>query len=97
MNRKRYRLRRHYESIEQFFGVACPLLSVLSVLDYFELIRWTWLLLFWLSCGHWTLYFYDLYPLLRYRPFFKGLFIFGVGLLWPLWCARYLRNRRLGS
>lgn len=96
MKLKKYRLRKHYESVEQFFGVACPLLSVLSVLDHFGLIRWAWLLLFWLSCGHWTLYLYDLYPTLKYRAFVKGLFVFGVGMLWPIWWALHLRKRRWG-
>ena len=96
MTPKKYRLRRNYESIEQFFGVACPLLSALSILDYFDLIRWTWLFLLWLSCGHWSLYLNDLYPVLKYRPFVKGLFVFGVGLLWPVWCTLSSRNRRWG-
>lgn len=96
MQIKKYRLSKHYESVEQFFGVACPLLSALSILDYFGLLRWAWLFLFWLSCGHWSLYFYGLYPVLKYRAFVKGLFIFGVGLLWPIWCALQLRNRRWG-
>jgi len=95
MKIKKYDLTRHYRSVEQFFGVACPLLSVLSILDYFGAIRWAWVLLFWLSCGHWSLYLYDLYPALKYRAFVRGLFIFGVGLLWPVWCAQRLRKKGL--
>jgi len=88
-------LAKHYESVEEFFGVACPLLSALSILDHFGLLRWAWLLLFWLSCGHWSVYAYDLYPVLKYRAFVRGLFAFGVGLCWPVWCAARLRKKRL--
>lgn len=90
MRYSKYQLHRNYEAVEHFFGVACPLLSALSVLDYLGMIRWAWLLLFWLACGHYMLYYYDIFPRIKYRPFVKGLFVFGVGLLWPLWCVLQL-------
>ena len=94
---KHYGLKQHYESIEYFFGVMCPLLSTLSLLDYSGAIRWAWLLLLWMSCGHFTIYFYNLYPPLKHRPFARGLFVFGVGMLWPLWCALAARGKRLSG
>jgi hypothetical protein len=98
MNRKAQRFRRRYESVEYFCGVAVPLICAFSILDYFGLIRWAWLFLLWLSCGHYSIYFYDLYPLrLKYRPFGKGLFVFGVGVLWPVWCTVQMRKRRLSG
>src|SRR5688572_32437847 len=74
------RLRARYESIMHFFGVACPVLSALSILHYAGLIQWLWLFMLWLACGHFLLYFYNLYPLIKYRAFAQGLFVFGVGL-----------------
>jgi hypothetical protein len=92
-NARRWETR--YESVEYFLGVACPLLGALSVLDHFGLIRWTWLVLFWMSAGHYALYFYDIFPSIKYRPFFKGMFVFGVGVAWPLWCLVRVPKKRL--
>lgn len=94
MKFNKHRLRKHHDAVEHLFGVACPLLSALSILDYLGLIQWAWLLMLWLSCGHYSLYFYDVYPALKYRPFVKGLFVFGVGVLWPIWCAAHVSRRR---
>jgi hypothetical protein len=76
-----------YGHIEETAGLLCPLLSILSLIYQAGYLEWSALLFLWLGCGHTVLYFYDLYPQLRYRPFFKGLFAFGVGLCWPLWYA----------
>lgn len=95
MHKNLQRLGKHHESLVYFLGVACPLLSALTILDHFELTRWAWLFILWLSCGHYTLYYYDLFPRLRYRGFIKGLFVFGIGLLWPVWCARRLPRKGL--
>lgn len=84
----------HYDSIEYFFGVLCPLLSVLSLLDHLGAVRWAWALLFWMSAGHFSLYLYNLYPQIRHRPFAKGLFVFGVGMMWPVWCVLQFRKKR---
>lgn len=92
---RRYRQWLRYEGIEQFFGVACPLAGAVSLLDFWELLGWTWLLLLWMSCGHYALYWYDACPVLKYRPFVRGLFVFGVGILWPVWFAARGRDRRL--
>lgn len=81
------RLGQAYDTVEHVFGVVAPLLGALSLLDFFGLLAWTWLLLLWMSCGHWALYFCDTYPELKHRPFARGMFAFGVGLLWPLWLA----------
>ena len=89
-------LRQHYDAAEHFFGVACPLLSVLSILNYLDLLPWTWLLMLWLATGHYSLYFFDVYPVLKkYRPFVTGLFVFGVGVLWPVWLAAQGRKGKL--
>lgn len=94
MYRKPRDLRQQYESVEYAFGVICPLLGALSVLDNLGLLRWAWLFFLWLSCGHYLLYFYDVYPLLRYRPFAKGLFVFGIGMMWPVWYVLRIHKRR---
>jgi hypothetical protein len=75
------------------FGVICPLLCVLSLLDYAGLLRWTWLVFLWMSCGHFVLYLYNVYPRLKHHAFATGLFVFGVGLLWPIWLLRHLREK----
>lgn len=87
MNAGRRRVQAAYDGLEHVFGVITPLASVLSLLDAFGLLAWTWLLLFWLSCGHWAIYYFDAYPTLKHRPFVRGLFAFGVGLFWPVWLA----------
>ncbi len=76
-----------YARVEEFAGLLCPLLSLLSVMYNVGSLRWSALLFLWLGSGHTVLYFYGIYPELRYRPFFKGMFAFGVGLCWPVWCA----------
>ena len=81
--------------MEHVLGVATPLLGALTLLDFFGLLGWTWLLFFWMSCGHWALYFYGTYPHLRHRPFVRGMFAFGVGLLWPVWLAAGDRTRSI--
>jgi hypothetical protein len=86
-----------YQWVEYLFGVLCPILGVLSVLESLELLRWTFLLMLWMSIGHFTLYVYDVYPSLQYRPFAKGMFVFGVGLLWPVWCAVRVPKRKFWS
>jgi hypothetical protein len=83
-----------YGHIEELAGVICPLLSVVSLLHYAGVLNWSALLFLWLGCGHTVLYFYDLYPPLRYRPFFRGMFAFGVGLCWPLWYATHIDRPR---
>jgi hypothetical protein len=88
-------LRRYYESAEYLFGVGCPLLSVLSVLDATGMVHWVWLLFFWMACGHFALYSSDTYPSIRYRPFARGLFAFGVGVAWPVWCTLHRRKKNL--
>ena len=95
INISQYRLRAYHDAVEHFFGVACPVLSGLSLLHYAEMIQWAWLFLLWLSCGHYSLYFYNVFPVIKYRPFVKGLFVFGVGLLWPVWCAAHANKRKL--
>lgn len=95
MNAEAHRRKARYEAVEHFFGVACPLLGALSVLDHWGLLGWMWLLFLWMSCGHYALYLYDACPVLKYRPFVKGLFVFGVGLLWPVWLAARGRDPRL--
>lgn len=95
MNRKSYGLlRQRYDAFEHMAGVVVPLLCVLSIMDYFGLLRWAWVLLFWLSCGHWSIYLYNAYPRLKYGAFSRGLFVFGVGMLWPVWCAPHLYNKK---
>jgi len=79
--------KRVYPYVEEFAGVLCPALSLMSLLHNGDALQWSAFLFLWLGCGHAVLHFYDLYPQLRYRPFFKGLFAFGVGLCWPLWYA----------
>ena len=91
----RRNLAQGYDAVEHVFGVITPLASALSLLDAFGLLGWTWLLLFWLSCGHWVLYFYGAYPIVRHRPFVRGLFAFGVGLLFPVWLLARHRTRGL--
>lgn len=90
-----HRPRARYEAVEHFLGVACPLAGALSLLDFWGLLAWTWLLLLWMSCGHYALYWYNACPALKYRPFVRGLFVFGVGILWPLWLAARARDPRL--
>lgn len=85
--------KRVYPYVEEFAGVLCPLLSVMSVMHNADLLQWSAFLFLWLGGGHTVLHFYDLYPQLRYRPFFKGLFAFGVGIFWPLWYGYASRNR----
>lgn len=87
------RLARHHDAILHFFGVACPVLCALSLLDYSGMLRWTWVLFVWLGCGHFLLYFCDIYPRLRQHPFAAGLFVFGVGMLWPVWLVQRLPRR----
>jgi len=77
-----------YAHVEETAGVLCPLLSILSLIHQAGYVEWSALLFLWLGCGHTVLHFYGLYPQIGYRPFFKGLFAFGVGLCWPLWYAR---------
>ena len=77
-----------YQRIEESAGMLCPLLSIISVMNQFTSLRWSAWLFLWLGCGHAVLHFYNLYPRLSYRPFFQGMFAFGVGLCWPLWYAR---------
>lgn len=89
------RLRQHYTSVEYCLGVACPLLSAVSFLDQWGLLGWTWLLMLWMSIGHFRLYLYNNYPKLKYRPFFQGLFVFGVGVLWPAWSTRAVPKKNL--
>jgi hypothetical protein len=82
-----------YEAVEHVFGVVTPVLGALTVLDFFQQLAWAWLLFFWMSCGHWALYWQGTYPRLTQRPFVRGLFAFGVGLLWPVWLARRASGR----
>jgi len=91
-----HRLRAPYRSVEHVLGVVCPLLGALSVLDAAGLLAWAWLLFFWMACGHYSLHACGIYPPLKYRAFVKGLFAFGVGLLWPVWCLGYRRVRGVG-
>jgi hypothetical protein len=83
-----------YAHVEESAGVLCPLLSILSLIHQAGYLEWSAALFLWLGCGHTVLYFYGLYPELKYRPFFKGLFAFGVGLCWPLWYARHIDGPR---
>jgi hypothetical protein len=66
-------------------GVACPSLCALLLFDYAGLVGWVWMLFLWISCGHFFIYVYGLYPRLKHHAFAAGLFVFGVGVLWPVW------------
>lgn len=72
-------------AIEEAAGMLCPLLAVMSVMPELATLRGIALLALWFGFGHTLLHFYGLYPHLRFRPFFKGLFAFGAGVCWPLW------------
>lgn len=84
------RFAKHHDIAMHIFGVVCPLLCALSLLDYAGWLRSAWLLFLWLSCGHFLLYVYNVYPRLKHHAFATGLFVFGVGLLWPIWLAQRL-------
>jgi hypothetical protein len=73
--------------VEEFFGVLCPALSALSLMDDGARLAGAAALFLWLGWGHAMLFAFDLYPELRHRPFLRGLFAFGVGLGWPIWWA----------
>lgn len=88
------RLKEAHDAIEHVFGVITPALGALTLLDFFGLLEWTWLFFFWLACGHWAAYGFDAYPRLPHRPFVRGLFAFGFGVLWPLWLATRAHGRR---
>ena len=79
------RVRTCYAAIEEAAGMLCPLLAVISVVPALATLQGIALASLWIGCGHTLLHFYDVYPHLRYRPFFKGLFAFGAGTCWPLW------------
>lgn len=65
--------------------MLCPLLAVMSVVPELVSLRGIALLALWFGCGHTLLFFYGVFPQVRYRPFFKGLVAFGAGVCWPLW------------
>lgn len=79
------RIGRYYAAIEEGAGVLCPLLAAMSLIPELATLQGVALLSLWIGFGHTLLHFYDLCPQVRYRPFFKGLFAFGVGVCWPLW------------
>lgn len=90
----RRRVRRGYAALEEAAGMLCPLLYVVSVIPPLATLQGIALLSLWIGCGHTLLHFYDLCPpLVRYRPFIRGLFAFAAGLCWPLW---FLRPTSLG-
>lgn len=96
MNPKTQQLHYKHESILYVVGALLPVICAISLFDLFGLSRWAWAFLLWLSCGHYSIYYYDLYPTqIKYRGFGKGLFVFGVGVLWPVWCAVLLCKRRV--
>jgi hypothetical protein len=88
--RMRNRLMRHHDTAMHIFGVVCPALCAVSLLDLAGWLSWTWLLFVWLGCGHFMMYVHDVYPRLKQHAFATGLFAFGVGLLWPLWLLRHV-------
>lgn len=75
------------------FGVVCPSLCMVLLFDYAGVMLWVWTAFLWMSVGHFMLCIYDVYPRLKYNPFFSGLFAFGVGLLWPVWLKWYVPHR----
>jgi hypothetical protein len=79
------RLKTSYAAIEESAGVLCPLLVIMSVVPELASFRAIALISLWFGCGHTLLHFYDVYPALRFRPFYKGLFAFGAGICWPVW------------
>lgn len=79
------RMRGWYAAVEESAGVLCPLLVIMSVIPELATLRGIALVALWFGFGHTLLYFYNLYPHLRFRPFFKGMFAFGAGVCWPVW------------
>ena len=79
------RVRAWYAGVEESTGVLCPLLLVVSLIPELATLRGIALAALWLGFGHTMLHFYDVYPRLSLRPFFKGPFAFGAGVLWPGW------------
>lgn len=88
------RVRRWYTAVEEAMGMMLPILALASVMPDLVSLRAVALTALWIGCGHTLLYYFGLYPQLRYRPFFKGLFAFGAGVCWPLWFLRDSPARR---
>ena len=82
------RLAQYHAAALHAFGVACPSLCTISLFEHAGIMPWVCLLFLWMSCGHFLLHFFNAYPRLRYNPFATGLFVFGVGVLWPVWLKR---------
>jgi hypothetical protein len=96
MRRNTQQLRHKHESVLYVLGALLPVISAVSLLDTFGLSRWAWALLLWLSCGHYSIYYYGLYPnRIKYSGFGKGLFVFGVGAMWPVWCVAQRRKKKI--
>lgn len=83
-----------YATLEEGMGMLLPLLAVASLVPELVSYQSVAFMSLWLGAGHTLLFYFGLYPTLRYRPFFKGLFGFGAGVCWPLWFVKDSPQRR---
>lgn len=81
----RKRLGVYHAAALEAAGMLCPLLALMSLVPELASLQGIALVSLWIGCGHTLLHYYNLCPVLRWNPFFKGLFAFGAGVLWPLW------------
>lgn len=74
-----------YDTLEECLGAVCPALSIASIAMQLGLLAWLGVLFVWIGCGLCCVHQARCYPRLPIRPFVRGLFNTGLGLLWPLW------------
>lgn len=73
-------------------GILLPLLAIAGAAPQWVSLQSVAVVSLWLGFGHAVLYYLDLYPVLRCRPFQRGLFATGVGFCWPLWVLSRQRS-----
>lgn len=87
-------LRRGYCALEEAMGILLPILTLASIVPDHVTMGAVAVASLWLGIGHTMLFYFGVYPTLRYRPFVKGLFAFGAGVCWPLWFLPHQILRR---
>ncbi len=85
-------VRKGYALLEEVMGTLLPLLVIASAAPGWISLPSVAIASLWLGFGHAALYYLDLYPVLRCRPFYRGVFAIGAGVCWPLWILTRQRS-----